>query len=71
MAWDNLPPGCSDDDIPGNRPIDEALGRFLDENLEWYWEKWDGEKEFVDAQEELEGNPIFENYIYDRFEAWR
>lgn len=26
----NLPPGCRDSDIPGNRPEDEAFDRFLE-----------------------------------------
>lgn len=29
MGW-NLPPGCRESDIPGNRPKDIAFDKFLD-----------------------------------------
>lgn len=31
MSFDNLPPGVSDSDIPGNRPEDMEFEKLLDE----------------------------------------
>lgn len=30
MTGSNLPPGCNESDIPGNRPRDIAIDHFLD-----------------------------------------
>lgn len=55
-----LPPGCRISDIPGNRPVDEAYDRFMDDGpllgeiIREIIDKW--------SDEELASQ------LYDRFE---
>lgn len=55
---DNLPPGCSESDLPGNRPEDIRYERLIEE-MDNYdgWVKWIEED---DAQK-------FEEYCFENF----
>ena len=65
----NLPPGCKDTDIPGNRPEDIAFEKFIEYRLYDLWMEWDGDKLYENESEELTNNPSFESYVTSQFEA--
>ena len=65
-GW-NLPPGCEEYMIPGNRPEDIAWDKFIENNLEGLWEEYRDQK-YDDAETELDKNPEFESYIERQFE---
>jgi len=37
---DNLPPGCTVSDIPGNRPIDEGWDKWFASEIDGVWEEF-------------------------------
>ena len=63
-GW-NLPPGCSESDIPGNRPIDV----WLENNLYKIWEDYD-EKKYDNLHDEYNDNPDFYDYVESLYEDY-
>ena len=52
MTGFNLPPGCNDRDIPGNRPEDEEYENFIEELSKQKWAQMK-EKRFEQMAEYL------------------
>lgn len=55
MTGYNLPPGCNESDIPGNRPEDLFIERYIEDRLD-----------SAEAKEEFMATAIFE----EAFSEW-
>jgi len=81
-GW-NLPPGCRESDIPGNRPIDAAWDNWYDRHIDDCWEKFlekndDGEEtlrnKYKDSktpgQDAYADHIPFQKYADEEFQRW-
>ena len=59
----NLPPGCSESDIPGNSSFDD----WLDDKLDDLWLDFEP-KEHEDADTEFQNNTSFQDFVDSRWE---
>ncbi len=68
----NLPDGCKDTDIPGNRPDDIAFEKWLESHLESIYIDWcnDGNYTMTDNPDsEFEENSDFRNHVEALYEG--
>jgi len=71
MTGYNLPPGCRESDIPGNRSIDAAWDAFYDSELEHLWEAFLDGLEDSERQVELRRKYPTADEAYDNYERFK
>jgi len=69
IGW-NLPPGCSESDIPGNRPEDMAFEEFWEKRIDRIYEEWkiEHEAQYDNPDDEYDKNIRFHDHVEALFE---